>query len=89
MEQNHVWKRDDMALCEYIKGELAMGRILRVNENEKTADVLLYISGKKIKKISVEEMTLPLSVLSIPAVIQKITNQMDDEDEDDEEIAEI
>lgn len=81
----HVWKKDDMAIAEYIKDEYASCRILKINDDN-TADVILYISGKKIKKISAEEMTVPLSCLSVPAIIEKLSSEEFKNDEATSEI---
>lgn len=80
--KQHVWKKDDMAIAEYINNEFATCRILKVY-GDNTADVLLYISGKKIKKISMEEMNISLSRLSLPPFIENLTlaDMEDDLDE--------
>lgn len=77
MKSTHKWKKNDIALCEYINGELATGRILSVNEKDGTANVLLFISGKKIKKISCEEMELELDRLRVPDIIKAIAEEDD------------
>ena len=74
--QNRVWRAHDLALCEYINQEFAIGRILRINEQNQTARVLLFIPGKKLKRITTDETTLSLSQLSVPtAALDVFDNQ--------------
>lgn len=76
--KNNIWNVGDYGVCEYIKNEFAVCRILKINKNN-TANIVLFIKGRKIKRTTTEDMdNVSLSKISKPEFSKKLMEEKSD-----------